>query len=84
MVQYYDYPLGEAPQAARPKSAWELIRDAQAEAARNAEIPGFEPAPSQPAGQVVAQPTTGQYTAAAPLVPGYYYCYSVLQHIMNI
>ncbi len=83
MVQYYDYPYGEAPQAARPKNAWELIRDARDEAARNAEIPGFEPAPSQSAGQVVAQRATGHQTVPAPLTPGYYYCYSVLQHTVN-
>lgn len=83
MVQYYDYPYGEAPPAARPKSAWELLRDAQDEAARKAEIPGFEPAPSQSAGQVIAQPTTTHHTAPASLTPGYYYCYSVLQHITD-
>jgi len=80
MVQYYSYPHGEVPQAARPKSAWELIVEAQAEAARNAEIPGFEPAPSQSVGQAVAQPLTGHCPVPAA---SYYYCYSVLPHIVN-
>ncbi len=83
MVQYYNYPYGEAPQAAQPKSAWQLLADAQAEAARNAEIPGFEPAPSQSVGLAVPQPTTGHYPVPAPPALGYYYCYGVLHHFVQ-
>lgn len=69
---------------ARAKSAWELLAEAQAEAARNAEIPPLRSAsaqrPEQPAAQPAAQGATGYYTMPVA-APHAYYGYSVTHPI---
>ena len=81
MVHYCKCPSRAAHQAAHPKSGWELLAEAQAEAAGNARIGPPQSAPPLPAAQPATQNATGAYILAPTTssTPGYYY-YSVSFH----